>query len=549
MDAEGTLQKFALRARRIAAHSLAADRERLAEMANPRMAINLNLNGQIELRRELPDEEVFESMAARLRPILVNSESVHHRKVLTALETVLEQAAQDTDDLAAIRAEVQRLRVAWSRYDESTLSHHRYTVQQVKINDPDHTLQVSDSQLALAWLYGDLVHVDVKGEKVDGTLLPIRQRYTAAVSYFSGVALLCAETFDVIADLAHRGLLTLDSDVMDTPVVVNSNELVQTGVAYIAPVGTAMPKLANPMESAPEGFNQFTVTEWLRMDPKNRVQVRLEAEDGALVAEYDAAVRDRQTEGERLVWRALVAGCVICEVTFDVDGEQIKPSDFQVRLAKPTTNRMALDEARFERNVYRSSLMRFIVSGQELISLAPSNPSEDDLHANDIRIDSLGDLVAIEDLTGQTIPLVNGTISNWERLELRKIRLLWEGHVVPFVRGPLPTEAATGTVPRCLVVPAGTRTFAGAEYPSPGYLVRHPRMVAENVEPMPESEPPQDSMQMIVPDDEPFVAWVPDRAKAEFNTDLLHPTPWGLSHFDIRPVLGNQWTEGQGLTI
>lgn len=157
--------------------------------------------------------------------------------------------------------------------------------------------------------------------------------------------------------------------------------------------------------------------------------------------------------------------------------------------------------------------------------------------------------MAIEDLTGQTIPLVNGTISNWERLELRKIRLLCEGHVVPFARGPLPTEAATGTVPRCLVVPAGTRTFAGAEYPSPGYLVRHPRMVAENVEPMPESEPPQDSMQMIVPDDEPFVAWVPDRAKAEFDTDLLHPTPWGLSHFDIRPVLGNQWTEGQGLTI
>ncbi len=54
---------------------------------------------------------------------------------------------------------------------------------------------------------------------------------------------------------------------------------------------------------------------------------------------------------------------------------------------------------------------------------------------------------------------------------------------------------------------------------------------------------------MMVPDDEPFVAWVPDRAKAEFDQDLLHPTPWGLSHFDISPVLGNQWTEGQGLTI
>lgn len=549
MDAERTLQKFALRARRIAAHSLAADRERLTETANLKMAVQIRLDDRVELRRELPDEETFESLAARLRPVLINSESVHYQKVLTALETTLEQPAQDTDDLAAIRTEVQRLRVAWSRHDESKPTLHRYAVQRAKVDGTESTPQVSDSQLALAWLYGDLVHVDVKGEKLDGTLFPIKDRYTAAVSYFSDVALLCARTFDVITDLAHRGLLKLGSDVMDIPVVVGSNELVKTRAMYIGPVGTVSPDLTNPMEGDPEGFKRLTVTEFLRMNPENHVQVRLETEDGDLVDEYDAAVINRQTEGERLVWRALVAGCVICEVTFDVDGEQIKPSDFQVRFAKPTTNRMALDEARFVRDVYRSSLMRFIVSGQELISLAPSNPSEDDLHANDVSIDSLGDLVAIEDITGQEIPLASGTINDWQRVELRRTRLLWEGHVVPFARGPLPAVATTGTVPRCLVVPAGTRTFAGAEYPSPGYLVRHPRMVAENVEPMPESEPPQDSMQMMVPDDEPFVAWVPDRAKAEFDTDLLHPTPWGLSHFDISPVLGNQWTEGQGLTI
>lgn len=549
MDAERRLQKFALRARRIAAHSLAADRERLTEVANLKMAANLNLDDRVELRRELPDEETFESLAARLRPVLLNKESVHHQKVLKALETTLEQAAQGTDDLAAIRAEVQRLRVAWSHHDESKPTLHRYAVQRAKVDGTESTPQVSDSQLALAWLYGDLVHVDVKGEKFDGTLFPIKDRYTAAVSYFSDVALLCARTFDVITDLAHRGLLKLGSDVMDIPVVVGSSELVQTSAMYIGPVGTATPNLTNPMEGDLEGFKRLTVTEFLRMNPENHVQVRLETEDGDLVDEYDAAVINRQTEDELIVWRILVAGCVIFKATFDVDGEQMQLSDLQHEVTKATTNRKVLDKARLERNVYLSSLMRFVVSGQEIGSLTPSNPTDEDLLDNDINIDSLGDLVAIEDLTGQTIPLVNGTISNRERLELRKIRLLWEGHVVPFARGPLPVVATTGTVPRCLVVPAGTRTFASAEYPSPGYLVRHPRMVAENVKPMPESEPPQDSMQMMVPDDEPFVAWVPDRAKAEFDTDLLHPTPWGLSHFDISPVLGNQWTEGQGLTI
>jgi len=38
----------------------------------------------MEMRRALPDEEAFESLAARVRPVLVKTESVHYRQVLAA---------------------------------------------------------------------------------------------------------------------------------------------------------------------------------------------------------------------------------------------------------------------------------------------------------------------------------------------------------------------------------------------------------------------------------------------------------------------------------
>lgn len=100
-----------------------------------------------------------------------------------------------------------------------------------------------------------------------------------------------------------------------------------------------------------------------------------------------------------------------------------------------------------------------------------------------------------------------------------------------------------------MVVPVGTRIFADAEYPSPPFLVRHPRMIAENVEPVPGGEHPQGATRMVVPGDEPFVAWVPDRATVKTDADLSCPTPWGLSHFDTGPFLGSQWTDGQRLTM
>lgn len=191
--------------------------------------------------------------------------------------------------------------------------------------------------------------------------------------------------------------------------------------------------------------------------------------------------------------------------------------------------------------------MRFIVAGQMFFSLAVSNAADGEIESVDISIDSLHDLLTIGSITGQELPLAVNEITGPERAELRRTRWLWEGEIVPFVRGFVNVTADAGTVPEVLIVPPGTRTFGGVEYPTPGFVVRHPLMMAKSVRPVPESEPPQESMQMVVPLEEPLVAWVPERRTVKSDVDLLSPISWGLSHFNSSPFLG-EWAAEQGIT-
>lgn len=185
--AEETLRRFVLRARRIAAHSLAKEPRELETLANPKMSGKINLDGTIELRRKLPDEEIFESLASRIRPLLLKTESIHYAEVLKAIDAVIRRREKAQTNSDALREKYTVLGNAWGQFNEAEPIALRYSTQMARKDGSESTPEVSDSQLALAWLYGDLVHVDVRGKKAPGTLLPIKERYSAAVSYFSSV--------------------------------------------------------------------------------------------------------------------------------------------------------------------------------------------------------------------------------------------------------------------------------------------------------------------------------------------------------------------------
>lgn len=60
------LDLFVLRARRVQAHSLAADQDRIVRWAEHNMTITRHASGRTWLVQHLPPEELLESAAARL---------------------------------------------------------------------------------------------------------------------------------------------------------------------------------------------------------------------------------------------------------------------------------------------------------------------------------------------------------------------------------------------------------------------------------------------------------------------------------------------------
>src|SRR5688572_4273804 len=118
------LSRFVLRARRIAAHSLVQDRAKLRSHASGTFKGTLDMTGKLTMVQELPDdEEAFESLAARLRPLTVRSEPIYFVKVFAALESV--QSAEYQDRIAALRD-------AWADTEIQGSQVQAFSVQQSK---------------------------------------------------------------------------------------------------------------------------------------------------------------------------------------------------------------------------------------------------------------------------------------------------------------------------------------------------------------------------------------------------------------------------------
>ncbi|WP_345045284.1 hypothetical protein [Georgenia daeguensis] len=546
-DHRRTLDRFVLRARRIEAHSLARDRQALVSLSEFALRGHIQLDGTMQMRRALPNEEVFESLAARVRPVLVKSESVHYGRVLDAI-----QAGIDATESAVpenILVGLAELRRDWSRLDVDGTTVMRFAVQSSKIDGSESTPQVSDTQLAAAWLYGDLVHVDTRGRKSDGLLFPVKERYSAAVTYFAHAVALTLKTMDLVMALHELGVIDLAEDSLTEAVVVGVDELVEEGVAFVAPVDSPMPGLDIAIQELPEGFRPFTVTELLRQTQANQVQVVLTADDGSTVGEYEAAVSRRGEHNGRLHWEVLVGGAVTFEVSFGVKDDEITDGRFEGVTSRASSNRMKLAEAMLAREMSTSRHMSFNIAGGEnffTLNLPPSPGSEEKAFI-DISIDTFYDLVVIENITRRALRPLTGEYNSADRALLRRTRLLWEGQVVPFRSGALPATSPAGVVPQVIMMPAMTLPIADTEIPVPATCIRHPLMKPESVTAVTDSDPALDEMKMVIPSDEPFVAWAPEKRQIVSDADLLHPSPWGLSHFDSHVFLGG-WSEGTGIS-
>lgn len=239
------LTAFVLRARRIAAHSLAQDIETLRSHATE-WKMNVDSDGRVSMVRNLPDEERFESLAARIRPLTLKSEPIWYQTVIDAIQSVISDVGATID--ADLTKELAALAELWRTWDTENLSMRGYHTELARITDPSEqqaeTFSATDAQLGAGWFYADVAHADPKGEKAVALEYPIGSRFEAAVPVWSGLAVVVLRTLALLRELTNRGYLALAESAWTAPVTAESGEVERVSFsAYVAPVGTPVPPI------------------------------------------------------------------------------------------------------------------------------------------------------------------------------------------------------------------------------------------------------------------------------------------------------------------
>ncbi|WP_371611761.1 hypothetical protein [Streptomyces clavifer] len=101
------LEAFVLRARRVEKYSLATDWDALVALTTMQISVIQLENGETRIRQEFPAEEVVESTAARIRPILLNGDACFYQKALGAVGYFCRELPLDTQWVKATRTEWQ----------------------------------------------------------------------------------------------------------------------------------------------------------------------------------------------------------------------------------------------------------------------------------------------------------------------------------------------------------------------------------------------------------------------------------------------------------
>ena len=522
-DAE-TLRRFVLRARRVQAHSLVQSWDKLLYHAGGEFHVQIDASGRTSITRRLPsDEEVFESLASRVRPLTVKSEPVYYVKVFDAIDRALSNA--DVDE--SHRARLGELRGSWEAAEIQGTQTQAYAVQSARIDGTDATNLVSDTQLAAAWLYADLVHADAQGPKQEALAFPLRERYAAAVRLFSHLAALTVATLRAVEVLRDSGELAIEGSPWDEDLVVGESEFVQEARVFVAPPGSAMPDLRDSLALGEE-WSAFTVTELLRQDPANHVRVVLRDEAGETIASDEAAVSRRRPDETAAEWDVLVAGSVVFKFSFDLQDERMTGAHFLGWDAFDSTNELKLASTQLLVQLHHAAAMAFEVQEQELITLGPPTFTERELKGLEVIAQTVEDIVTIERITGRALDPCHARFDDRDRVRLRRARLTWEGRIVHAMRHAVTVTDPGGHPPKVIAITAGTFDVGGAQVPTPNTLMRHPDMTATETSTAPEAGPGAKTYRMQPPDGEHFFAWVPERVQVSGDDDLVITASWDL---------------------
>lgn len=222
------LDRFVVRLRIVAEHSLAEDRQRLVDLCEHRWEFlppaTPGGGPRIKPVSLLPVEQV-ESAIARIRPLLLKDDGISYKQVLGALGETL--SAEDREELALWREEFEDF-------------------------DPDANAgrpkephvpgtPVANTRIGSSWLYGDLVHADANRQSFTSRSTP-EFVFVEAQRMTCGLMLASLHTLDFLRRLHEQEAIDVSDESFTRQVTVAAREWAPTlHAVYSAEEGTAFP--------------------------------------------------------------------------------------------------------------------------------------------------------------------------------------------------------------------------------------------------------------------------------------------------------------------
>lgn len=148
---QATVEAFLLRSRRVLSHSLIREQaDLMAKLHSGHIDITVTVNrktGEQAYRRraEYPPEEALESLASRVRPLILASDPIYYEKVLNAVEELIGA------DRLNEEIDLPWWHNYWREVIDANLDAQAYWVATASGS-------ITDRKLMYAWLYCDVVH-------------------------------------------------------------------------------------------------------------------------------------------------------------------------------------------------------------------------------------------------------------------------------------------------------------------------------------------------------------------------------------------------------
>ena len=258
IDARDILRRFVIRARRVEAHSLVQNHA-VEKYVKPSMKVDYKEGQPPRIKHAMPDQEIFESLAARTRPCILGSEPVYLDKVFRSIEMLLGErqlAGQAKKCLDSCRKTFQNLHDK----DKGT----SYSIQTYNADNIPEGEPLSDLLIGEAWLYSDLVHADPKDDKAKALKLSYRDRYYAGTSFFSMLAIVIVNMLNFVTIINSQYHLGVDAEAWKEQVVASEEDSeVAAEKMVVLPHSTKVPEGIDP-STLPGAIDVTSPTEAIR---------------------------------------------------------------------------------------------------------------------------------------------------------------------------------------------------------------------------------------------------------------------------------------------